>query len=76
MDAPVFKVSFRHIVVALIVHIIEDPILQDEIGGKIVDVGICLVEEPAHGLYLFQTGGRQAVLQNQLIDRVAPDVIL
>src|SRR5699024_7422226 len=37
LDAPVFKVPFVHVVVAFVVHIIEDAVLQDEVGGEIVD---------------------------------------
>ena len=75
LDAPVFKVPFVHVVVAFVVHIIEDAVLQDEVGGEIVDVGVGRVQQAAHGPDLFQAGLGQAVLQDHFVDRLPFNVL-
>ena len=49
--------------------------MQNEVGREIVDIGFCRIQQPAHGLNLFQTVCWQPVVQDHFVDGLPLDVL-
>ena len=67
MDAPVFKIPFFHIIVALIINIIQCVVLNHKIGRKVIDIRVCRVEPAAHILDLAEISQLHRIAKNQIV---------
>ena len=74
--APVFKIPLLHILVALIVNVVEDSLLNHKIGGIVVNIEIRSVEFFAHRLHLFQIFRLHGIIQNVAVDGVPINIFL
>lgn len=59
--APVFKAPFLHVVIAFIVYVVEYAVMEDKVGGEIVYIDACGIQQRAHGLYLIDAVIRQGI---------------
>ena len=48
LHAPIGKIPLVHVVIALEIHIVQRAVHGDEIGGEVINVGVCCVEAIAH----------------------------